>query len=191
MVPERAVAPARVLIPATDLRAGVSRLAAEVSTAYPEGLVLVGVLKGSVPFLADLVRQMTVPVEVDFLALSSYAEGTGRVRILKDLDLDIAGRHVLLVEDIVDTGLTSTYVLGVLEGRHPRSAAVCALLDRSARRIVPTPVRFVGFEIPDAFVLGYGLDFEERYRNLDEVVAGDLEALRDDPDAHVMQLFAG
>jgi hypoxanthine phosphoribosyltransferase len=183
--------PARVLIPAHELRDGVARLGREVSAAYPDGLVLVGVLKGSVPFLADLARQLTVPAEVDFLALSSYAEGTGRVRILKDLDIDIAGRDVLLVEDIVDTGLTSTYLLDVLARREPRSAALCALLDRAARRIVPTPVRFVGFEIPDEFVLGYGLDFAERYRNLDAVVAGDLEALRDDPDAHVVELFAG
>jgi hypoxanthine phosphoribosyltransferase len=191
MSAERAVAPARVLISNEELRAGVARLAAELSAAYADGVVLVGVLKGSVPFLADLVRQVAVPVEVDFLALSSYGEGTGRVRILKDLDIDIAGRDVVLVEDIIDTGLTSTYVLGVLNGRGPRSVEVCALLDRRARRIVPTPVRFVGFEIPDAFVLGYGLDFAGRYRNLDAVVEGDLGALRDDPDAHVMQLFQG
>jgi hypoxanthine phosphoribosyltransferase len=185
------VTAARTLITSSDLRDGVDRLGREVSAAYPEGVVLVGVLKGSVPFLADLARQVTVPMEVDFLALSSYAEGTGRVRIVKDLDIDVADRHVVLVEDIVDTGLTSTYVLDVLGQRHPRSLAVCALLDRAARRIVPTPVRFVGFEIPDEFVLGYGLDFAERYRNLDKVVAGDLEALRDDPDAHVGELFSG
>jgi hypoxanthine phosphoribosyltransferase len=183
--------PARVLITSTELRAAVARLGRELSDAYPEGMVLVGVLKGSVPFLADLVRALAVPAEVDFLALSSYKEGSGRVRILKDLDIDVAGRHVVLVEDIIDTGLTSTYLLGVLGARRPRSVAVCALLDRAARRIVPTPVRFVGFEIPDEFVLGYGLDYAERYRNLDEVVAGDLQALRDDPDAHVGQLFAG
>ena len=183
--------PARVLIPAEELQGAVARLGREVSNAYPDGVVLVGVLKGSVPFMADLSRHVQVPTEVDFLALSSYAEGTGRVRILKDLDIDIAGRDVVLVEDIVDTGLTSTYLLEVLRGREPRSIAVCTLLDRAARRIVPTPIGFVGFEIPDEFVLGYGLDFEERYRNLEAVVAGDLSALRDDPDAHVVEFFSG
>jgi hypoxanthine phosphoribosyltransferase len=142
-----------------------------------------------VPFLADVVRAMTTPPELDFLAISAYAEGTGRVRIVKDLEADISGRHVVLVEDIVDTGLTLTYVLGELRRRGPRSLQACALLDKRVRRIVPTDVRFVGFEIPDEFVLGYGLDFGERYRNLDAVVAGDLDALRADPDAHVLQLF--
>jgi hypoxanthine phosphoribosyltransferase len=183
--------PARVLISGDELRAGVARLGAEVSAAYPDGVVLIGILKGSVLFMADLVRALTVPVEVDFLAISSYGEGTGRVRIVKDLDVDINERPTLLIEDIVDTGLTLTYILSVLGRRQPRSLEVCALLDKTARRIVPTPLRFVGFEIPDEFVLGYGLDFAERYRNLDAVVAGDLEALRADPDAHVGELFAG
>jgi hypoxanthine phosphoribosyltransferase len=183
--------PARELISADELRAAVARLGAEVSDAYPDGVVAVGVLKGSVPFLADLVRAITVPLEVDFLAISSYGEGTGRVRIVKDLDIDIHARPTLLVEDIVDTGLTLTYILSVLRRRQPASLDVCALLDKTARRIVPPPVRFVGFDIPDEFVLGYGLDFAERYRNLDRVVAGDLEALRADPDAHVGELFTG
>jgi hypoxanthine phosphoribosyltransferase len=183
--------PARELISAAELQAAVARLGAEVSAAYPDGVVAVGVLKGSVPFLADLVRAITVPVEVDFLAISSYGEGTGRVRIVKDLDIDIHARAALLVEDIVDTGLTLTYILSVLRRRQPASLEVCALLDKTARRIVPPPVRFVGFTIPDEFVLGYGLDFAERYRNLNCVVAGDLKALRADPDAHVGELFAG
>jgi hypoxanthine phosphoribosyltransferase len=160
-----------------------------VSAAYPDGVVLVGVLKGSVPFLADLIRAMTVRLELDFLAISAYAEGRSRVRIVKDLDADITGRDVVLVEDIVDTGLTLSYVLGELRRRQPRSVEVCALLDKTVRRIVPVPVRFVGFTIPDAFVLGYGMDFAERYRNLDRVVAGDLRALRSDPDAHVKALY--
>jgi hypoxanthine phosphoribosyltransferase len=147
------------------------------------------VLKGAVPFLADLMRAMTTRPEVDFLAISAYAEGTGRVRIVKDLDTDICGRDVVLVEDIVDTGLTLSYVLGELRRREPRSVEVCALLDKTVRRIVPVPLRFVGFPIPDVFVLGYGMDFAERYRNLDRVVAGDLQALRTDPDAHVEQLY--
>jgi len=181
----------RVVISTGELQAGVERLGRELSDAYPAGVVLVAVLKGSVCFLADLVRALTVPCEVDFLAISAYAEGTGRVRIVKDLDLDVCGRDVVLVEDIVDTGLTLTYVLGQLRQRAPRSLEVCALLDKAARRIVPLPLRFVGFVIGDEFVLGYGLDFAERYRNLDVVVAGDLDALRADPDAHVQELFSG
>jgi hypoxanthine phosphoribosyltransferase len=179
----------RELISTADLQAAVVRLGAELSAAYPDGCLLIGVLKGSVPFLADVVRAMPAAAEVDFLAISSYAEGTGRVRIVKDLDADICGRDVVLVEDIVDTGLTLTYVLGELRRREPRSVEVCALLDKTARRIVPVPLRFVGFSIPDEFVLGYGTDFAERYRNVDRVVAGDLRALRADPDAHVQELY--
>ena len=181
----------RELISAEELDAAVRRVAREISEAYTDGVVLVAVLKGSVPFLADLVRRLTVLPEVDFLAISRYAPGTGRVRIVKDLDIDIADRDVVLVEDIVDTGLTLTYILSELRQRQPRSLSVCALLDKAVRRIVPTPVRFTGFQIPDEFVLGYGLDFAGLYRNLDHVVAGDLGALRDDPTAHLVALFAG
>ena len=182
--------PARVLIPADELRAGVRRLAAELSEVYEDGVLLVAVLKGSVPFLADLVRALTIAPEVDFLAISAYAAHTGRVRIVMDLEIDIAGRDVVLVEDIVDTGLTLTYVLGELARREPRSLEVCTLLDKATRRIVPTPVRFVGFTVGDDFVIGYGTDFLERYRNLDLVAAGDLTALRSDPDAHVEEFFS-
>jgi len=182
---------ARDLISSAELHAAVQRLGAELSAAYDDGVVLVAVLKGSVVFLADLVRQMTILPEVDFLAVSSYAPGTGRVRIVKDLEIDVFNRDVVLIEDIVDTGLTLTYLLGELRRRQPRSLEVCALLDKETRRIVPTPVRFVGFRIGDEFVLGYGLDFEQRYRNLDLVVAGDLAALQTDPDAHVHDLFGG
>lgn len=178
-----------VLVPAAELRARVERLGAEVSAAYPSGVLLVAVLKGSTWFLADLLRATTVAAEVDFLAVSSYAPDTGRVRILKDLDSDICGRDVVLVEDIVDTGLTLTYVLGELARRQPASLEVCALLDKSTRRIVPTNLRFVGFPIEDEFALGYGLDFAGRYRNLPFVVAGDLTALRQDPDSHVADLY--
>lgn len=180
---------ARVLISSQELRAGVARLAGEISEAYDDGVVLVAVLKGSVPFLADLVRSLTIIPTVDFLAISSYAPDTGRVRLVKDLDIDIAGRDVVLVEDIVDTGLTLTYVLGELARRGPRSLETCALLDKATRRIVPTPVRFVGFTVEDDFLVGYGLDFLERYRNLHLVAVGDLTALRADPDAHVEQFF--
>ena len=180
-----------VVVTTDGLRAGVARLGAEISAAYPDGVVLVAVLKGSVLFLADLVRAVTVPVEVDFLAVSAYAEGTGRVRLVKDLEHDIAGRDVLVVEDIVDTGLTLTYLLGVLQRRAPRSLEVCTLLDRNAQRIVPLTPRFVGFVLGDEFVVGYGLDFAERYRNVDLVVAADVEALKADPDAYVESLLRG
>ncbi|MGH9158041.1 MAG: hypoxanthine phosphoribosyltransferase [Acidimicrobiales bacterium] len=176
---------ARILIPADEIRVRVGELAAEISAAYRAGVVLAAVLKGSVPFVADLVRAITVAVEVDFLAISSYAPGTGRVRLLLDLDTDIAGRDVVVVEDIVDTGLTLTYLLGELALREPRSLAVCTLLDRACRRIVPTPLRFVGFPVGDEYVVGYGLDFEERYRNLDLVATTELAALRAGATAHL------
>jgi len=181
--------PPRPLIERDELQAGVRRLGAALCGDYPAGVLLVAVLKGSVFFLADLVRTMTIDVEVDFLSVSPYAPGTGRVRIVKDLDTDIFERDVVLVEDIVDTGLTLTYLLGELRRRAPRSLEACALLDKRQRRIVPTPVRYVGFEIGDEFALGYGMDFAERYRNLDHVVAGDVRALLDDPDAHVGDLY--
>ena len=181
----------RILVAGDELSVGVRRLAAEVSAAHPDGVLLVAVLKGSVLFLADLVRAITVPLQVDFLAISAYAEGTGRVRIVKDLDADIGGRDVVLVEDIVDTGLTVTYLLGVLEQRSPRSLEVCTLLDRRAQRIVPLAPEYVGFEIADEFVVGYGLDFAERYRNVGMVAAADVEVLRDDADAYVEAMFGG
>ena len=184
-----ALGPPRVLITPEQLRAGVRRLATEISRHYDDGVLMVAVLKGSVPFLSDLVRALTVVPEVDFLALSPYAEGTGRVRIVKDLEVDIAGRDVIVVEDIVDTGLTVTYLLGELGRRGPRSLEVCALLDKAARRIVPLRMRFTGFTLSDEFVLGYGLDFAQRYRNLNLVAMGDLEALRADPDAYVEALY--
>jgi hypoxanthine phosphoribosyltransferase len=168
----------------------VQRLAGEISTAYDDDVVLIAVLKGAVPFLADLVRHLRVVPMVDFLAISAYAPETGRVKIVKDLDLDVFGRDVVLVEDIVDTGLTLTYLLRELRGRGARSVEACTLLDKSVRRIVPTPVRFTGFDIGDEFVLGYGLDFAGRYRNLDRVVTGDLDLLQADPDAYVGALFA-
>ena len=185
----RGPAEVRELIGPQLLHAAVVRLGRELSSAYPGGVLLVGVLKGSVLFLADLIRSVTVPVEVDFLAISSYAPGTGRVRILKDLGTDIGDRDVVLVEDIVDTGLTVTYVVGELRRRGPASVEVCTLLDKAVRRLVPVPIRFSGFAIEDEFVLGYGLDCAERYRNLDRVVAGDVNALRLDPDAHVNALY--
>jgi len=137
-------------------------------------------------FLADLIREIALPVAVDYMSISRYggvAESMGRVRIVKDLDQDIGGRDVIVVEDIVDTGLTLSYLISVLESRGPASVQVCALLDKSARRIAPLELRYVGFDCPDVFVVGYGLDFQERYRNIPDILAvDDLAALTADPD---------
>jgi hypoxanthine phosphoribosyltransferase len=178
-----------VLHDADDLGAAVERLATEISAAHPDGVLLVAVLKGSVLFLADLVRQLTCPVEIDFLGITSYAPDSGRVRVTKDLDAAIGGRDVILVEDVVDTGLTLAYLVAQLNQRAPASLEVCTLFDKRARRIVPQPLHYVGFEIGDEFVVGYGLDFRGRYRNLDLVASGDLDALAADPDAHVADLY--
>src|ERR1700675_3729570 len=165
---ERAVG--EVLIEADVLRARVAELGEEISAHY-EGrdLLLIGVLKGAVFFMADLMRHLTVPCEVDFMAISSYGaqtDSSGVVRILKDLDINIEGRHVLVVEDIIDSGLTLSYLIRNLESREPASLEICALLTKPERREIDVPVRYVGFEIPNRFVVGYGLDFAERYRNL-------------------------
>ena len=173
----------------TELASAAARLGAELSDAYPRGMLFVAVLKGSIFFLADLVRQTSVPCQIDFLGISAYTAGTGRVQITKDLDHDVCDREVVLVEDVVDTGLTCTYVLGELRRRGPASLEVCALFDRQARRIVPVTVRFRGFETGDDLLLGYGLDIEGRYRNLPFVVAGDRRRLEADPDAHVAELY--
>jgi hypoxanthine phosphoribosyltransferase len=159
-----------VLIDEETLAARVAELGAEVSANY-EGrdLLLIGVLKGAVFFMADLMRHLTVTCEVDFMAISSYGAATdssGIVRILKDLDISIEGRDVLVVEDIIDSGLTLSYLMRNLESREPATLDVCALLTKPSRREVDVPVRYVGFEIPNKFVVGYGLDFAERYRNL-------------------------
>jgi hypoxanthine phosphoribosyltransferase len=164
-----------ILVPADDLRRRVRELAEEVTRDYVgKDLLLVGVLKGAVFFLSDLMRDIDVPCEVDFMAISSYGSATkssGVVRILKDLDAVIENRDVLIVEDIVDSGLTLQYLLRNLEGRNPRSLEVCALLVKPARQKVDLRTKYVGFEIPDRFAIGYGLDFDERYRNLPYVAA--------------------
>jgi hypoxanthine phosphoribosyltransferase len=165
---ERAVG--EVLIGQDTLSARVAELGAEVSSDY-EGrdLLLVGVLKGAIFFMADLMRHITVPCEVDFMAISSYGDSTdtsGIVRILKDLDINIEGRDVLVVEDIIDSGLTLSYLMRNLESREPASLEICALMTKPSRRQIDVPVRYIGFEIPDRFVVGYGLDLAERYRNL-------------------------
>jgi hypoxanthine phosphoribosyltransferase len=164
-----------ILVKPEELQNRVRELAAEISRDYVDrDLVLIGVLKGAVFFLSDLMRQLEVPCEVDFMAVASYGSATrssGVVRILKDLDAVIEGRDVLIVEDIVDSGLTLQYLLRNLGARNPRSLEVCALLTKPERRKVHLPTRYVGFEIPDRFVIGYGLDHGERYRNLPFVAA--------------------
>jgi hypoxanthine phosphoribosyltransferase len=159
-----------VLIEEDVLQARISELGEEISADYAgRDLLLLGVLKGAVFFMADLMRRLTVPCEIDFMAISSYGAATdssGVVRILKDLDINIDGRHVLVVEDIIDSGLTLSYLVRNLEARMPASLEICALLTKPARREIEVDVRYVGFEIPNRFVIGYGLDFAERYRNL-------------------------
>jgi hypoxanthine phosphoribosyltransferase len=159
-----------VLVTAEDLQRRVVELGEQISRDYAgRSLLLVGVLKGAVFFLSDLMRFIDIPVEVDFMAVASYGSATdssGVVRILKDLDVAIEGRDVLIVEDIVDSGLTLQYLLRNLGSRNPRTLEVCALLTKPERRKVELPARYVGFEIPDRFVVGYGLDYAERYRNL-------------------------
>jgi hypoxanthine phosphoribosyltransferase len=187
---------AEVLISQGDLAARVAELGGELSADYAvHGRVpiLVGVLKGSTFFLADLVRSITADVGVDFMSISSYSAAmspSGVVRIVKDLEHDIAGRDVVIVEDIVDTGLTLTYLRRALSERHPRSLKAVTLLDKAARRIVPVDLEYRGFEIPDVFVVGYGLDFMGRYRNVPELLSvGDLPRLANDPDLLVEPLF--
>jgi hypoxanthine phosphoribosyltransferase len=166
-----------VLVDAEALQRRVREMGEEISEAYRgKDLLLVGVLKGAVFFVADVMRSIDVPVEVDFMAVSSYGSATdssGVVRILKDLDMAIEGRDVLIVEDIVDSGLTLQYLMRSLSARNPASLEVCALLTKPERRKVDLPIRFVGFEIPDRFAIGYGLDHAERYRNLPYVAALD------------------
>ena len=164
-----------ILVATEDLERRVGELGAEISRDYAgKDLVMIGVLKGAVLFLADLMRALEVPCEVDFMAVSSYGSSTdssGVVRILKDLEASIEGRDVLLVEDIVDSGLTLHYLLKNLRARNPRSLEVCALLTKPDRRRVDLPIRYVGFEIPNRFAIGYGLDHRQRYRNLRFVAA--------------------
>jgi hypoxanthine phosphoribosyltransferase len=164
-----------ILVQPDDLKRKVADIGRQISADYADrDLLLVCVLKGAVFFLADLMRHIDIPCEVDFMAVSSYGSETdssGVVRILKDLDRPIAGRDVLIVEDIVDSGLTLQYLLRNLGAREPNSLEVCALLTKPERRKVELPTRYVGFEIPDKFAIGYGLDHAERYRNLPYVAA--------------------
>jgi len=175
-----------IVLTEDEIRARVRDLGEAITRDYRgTSPVLIGVLKGSVLFLADLVRAIDLPVRVDFMSISSYgtAGRTGVVRILKDLDAPIEGEHVILVEDIVDTGLTVTYLVATLRARNPASLEVCGLLDKSVRRIIEVPIRYKGFDIPDEFVVGYGLDHAGRFRNLPAIVGvRELDAVEADPD---------
>ncbi|TYO96279.1 hypoxanthine phosphoribosyltransferase [Desulfallas thermosapovorans] len=163
----------KVLIPKMEIDKKVQELGNNISRDYAgKELLMVGILKGAVVFMADLIRAMNIDVRVDFMAVSSYgasSKSTGVVRILKDLDKSIENRHVLIVEDIVDTGLTLNYLLDVLKTRDPASVRICTLLDKPSRREVNVPVDYSGFSIPDEFVVGYGLDYNEKYRHLPEI----------------------
>jgi len=167
---ELSAAVSEILIDEETLHGRIAQLGAQISDDYRgEDLLLIGVLKGAIFFMADLMRSIDIPCEVDFMAISSYGAGidsSGVVRILKDLDVSIEGRNVLVVEDIIDSGLTLSYLLRNLEAREPASLEVCALLTKPERRENDVACRYVGFEIPNRFVIGYGLDFAERYRNL-------------------------
>lgn len=183
----------QALISAEDLRGRVAELGHEISSHYGDSIpVLICVLKGASIFLADLVRNMSIDLECDFMAISSYGggESSGIVRIVKDIETDITERDVLIVEDIVDTGLTLNFLRRSLGGRAPSSLATVTLLDKAVRRIVPVQVEWRGFEIPDVYVLGYGLDHEGIYRNLDDiVVADDISQLAADPAMYVPALY--
>ncbi|MEI8309044.1 MAG: hypoxanthine phosphoribosyltransferase [Chloroflexales bacterium] len=162
---------AKVLIAEEQIHTRVRALGTQISADYRDAnnLLLVGVLKGCTMFMMDLVREITIPVAFDFIAVASYGQSTessGAVRMLKDLDADLAGRNVLIIEDIIDSGLTLAYLRGQLLGRGPASLRICTLLNKPERRSADVPVDYLGFDIPNEFVVGYGLDYAERYRNL-------------------------
>jgi hypoxanthine phosphoribosyltransferase len=179
-----------ILLGPDDLRAVLQRIGREIAADHPDGVVLVGVLKGALLFLADLARAIPeIPVAVDFISISRFAPDSGRVRITQDLEMDVAGRDVVIVEDLVDTGLTLSYLSTQLRAREPRRLDVCALLDRESRRIVPETVRYRGIRLEHAFVLGYGLHYRDLYRNLPFVAVGDRDEVRRQPDVYVRDLY--
>jgi len=184
-----APSPVGLVLDPEKIRGRVEEIGAEITRDYAgRSPLLVAVLKGSVVFLADLVRAIDLAVKVDFMAISSYGPGgrSGVVRILKDLSASIEGEDVILVEDIIDTGLTSTYLLATLRARQPKTLEVCTLLDKSVRRIIEVPIRYKGFDIPDEFVVGYGLDYQGRYRNIRSIIGvKDLDALAEDSEGIV------
>jgi hypoxanthine phosphoribosyltransferase len=163
----------RVLITAEQIEARIAELGAEIDRDYPEGpIYLIGILKGACIFLADLARAMKTPARIEFVGIASYGRGktsSGQVKLTKDLDQSLEGHHVIVVEDIVDSGVTLTYLLQVFQQRKPKSLRIAALLDKPERRQRPVKVDYVGFQVPDEFLVGYGLDYAEDYRNLRDV----------------------
>ncbi len=169
----------QVLLTEEQIKKRVKELAHEISRDYYGRVpVLVSVLKGGILFLSDLMRELTVDHEIDFMSVSSYdggVESSGIVRIIADLSINVEGKDVIIVEDIVDTGLTLDYIRHILLARHPKSLRICALLDKRARRKIDVPIDYVGFIVPDEFVIGYGLDYQEKYRNLPYIAILELE----------------
>jgi hypoxanthine phosphoribosyltransferase len=159
-----------IILSQAAIQERVGELGKVISKDYARSSpLLVGVLKGVVFFMADLLRSITIPVEVDFIAISSYSpetRGQGFVRLVKDLEIPIQGRHILFIEDVIDTGLTLNYILNNLRARQPASLEVCVLFDKAERRLIDIPIKYKGFDLPDRFVVGYGLDHREKYRNL-------------------------
>lgn len=172
-----------------DLDAQVARVAAMIDAQHPDGVTLAGVLKGSVLFLADLARRVTVPARLELLAVAPYDGAATRTRVVKDLDRPVLGEHVVLVTGIVDTGLTADFLLRHLRARDPASLRVCALADKRARRLLPVPVDYAAVAAPDRFLIGYGLDYAGRYRNVPGLWCADGAALATDPDRYVEQLY--
>lgn len=194
--PSRGVAPppavgptAPTLLTPAEIAQHVARLGREIASDHPDGVVVVAVLKGALLFLADLVRALPIDTTVDFMAISRFAPHSGRVRILHDVATDITGRDVVVVEDIVDTGLTLSYLLRQLETRAPRRLSACALLDRPDRRIVPLDLQYRGIALDDEYVLGYGLHVHDLYRNLPGVVKADPSVLAVAPDTYLEALY--
>jgi len=163
----------RVFLTSEQIQNRVREMGAQISADFPQGpIYLIAILKGAFMFLADLSRAIKTPSRVEFIGISSYGRGkttSGQVKVTKDLDVSIEGHHVLIVEDIVDSGVTLTYLINVLKQRRPKSLHIATLLDKPDRRVRPVEVSYVGFQIPDEFVVGYGLDFAEDYRNLGDI----------------------
>ncbi|MFC2001436.1 hypoxanthine phosphoribosyltransferase [Chloroflexota bacterium] len=170
----------RCLLPRVEIEAAISRLAAEITADYRNKYpLLLSVLKGSFIFLADLIRRLDFPLEVEFIRLSSYGRGretSGKVKVMQGLHVPIKGRDVLVIEDIVDTGLTTSFVMDYLKKKKPASLRLCSLMDKPARRQVPVTIDYLGFTVPDKFLVGYGLDWDERYRNLPDICVLEDEA---------------
>lgn len=180
---------AALLLDRSGLAAATARVAAAIDADHPLGVTVVGVLKGSALFLADVVRLLTVPVRVEFVAVAPYDGTTSRARVVKDLDRSITGEAVVLVMGIYDTGLTADFLLRHLQASEPASVRVAALVDKPVRRLLPTSPHYAAVVAPDRFVIGYGLDYAGRYRNLDSLWTADGAALADDPDRHVSTLY--